>query len=66
MTVDHHKRLLCREAAQRHAIPLDVDFHTLSASQCDTLAQIAKRLHYRAPRNRNGSTARCFYRYITE
>jgi hypothetical protein len=44
--------------------PLDVDFHSLSTDQVETLIAYADTLKYRPPKNRNGSRARYFHAYL--
>lgn len=40
------------------------DFHTLDGYQVDRLLEVAKSCGYRAPKVRNGSTARYFYAFL--
>lgn len=40
---------------------VDQDFFTLSTSQVEQLLEEADRVHYRQPKNANGSRARYFY-----
>ena len=46
-------------------IPLNEDFHKLSATTVQDLADYGKMHKYRKPANANGSYARMFYAYIT-
>lgn len=39
-------------------------FHALDAYQVGRLLEVAKSCGYRAPKVRNGSTARCFYAFL--
>lgn len=45
-------------------IPVDVDFHTLRSDAVESLVDEARKMKYRAPVNRNGSTARYFHAYL--
>lgn len=40
------------------------DFHTLGSEKVEQLVMVAKAVGYRAGKNRNGSTARCFFEYL--
>lgn len=40
------------------------DFHALDSYQVERLLEVAKSCGYRAPRVRNGSTARYFYAFL--
>ena len=44
---------------------LTADFHTLDSGTVLQLADVAKAVGYRKPRNANGSTARYFFEYLT-
>jgi hypothetical protein len=60
-------RLTRREARQilwGREIPLGVDFHALRSSQVDQIIHAANARNYRAPKNANGSRARCFHAYL--
>ena len=46
-------------------LDLTADFYTLSSSTVLELVDVAKAVGYRAPKNRNGSPARCFFEYLT-
>ena len=46
-------------------LDLKADFFTLSSSTVLELADVAKAVGYRRPRNANGSTARYFFAYLT-
>lgn len=46
------------------AVPMGLDFHALSSAQVDRVLHWAKAYGYRAPKNANGSTARCFYAFL--
>lgn len=43
---------------------LTADFHTLGSDTVLQLVDVAKAVGYRAPKNRNGSPARCFFEYL--
>ena len=43
---------------------LAADFHTLNSDAVLQLVGVAKAVGYRAPKNRNGSPARCFFAYL--
>lgn len=43
---------------------LTADFHTLNSATVQLLADTSKAVGYRAPKNRNGSTARYFFAYL--
>lgn len=45
-------------------LDLAADFHTLNSATVQLLADTAKAVGYRAPKNRNGSTARYFFAYL--
>lgn len=45
-------------------LDLTADFFTLSSSTVLELADVAKAVGYRRPRNANGSTARYFFAYL--
>jgi hypothetical protein len=46
-------------------LDLSADFYTLNSDTVLELVDVAKAVGYRAPKNRNGSTARCFFEYLT-
>jgi hypothetical protein len=50
-----------RGTLQRLGIPLGADYHTLSSSKAQELADEAKRQGYRKPDSANGSTGRYFH-----
>lgn len=45
-------------------LDLAADFHTLNSDTVQLLADTARAVGYRAPRNANGSTARYFFAYL--
>ena len=47
-----------------HRLNLTADFFTLDSATVQLLADTAKAVGYRAPKNRNGSTARYFFAYL--
>lgn len=52
------------EIANRHRIPLGLDFHALDSAQVDNVRAAADDYGYRAPRNRNGSRCRYFFAFL--
>lgn len=46
-------------------VNLAADFHTLNSATVERLAEVARAVGYRKSRNANGSTARCFFEYLT-
>ncbi len=50
-----------REIAQEYNIPLDQDYHTLSAEQVERVLAAADMRKYRKPRGAFGSRARYFH-----
>lgn len=52
------------DLASNYGFRLDVDFHTLSASDVERVIAAADNWRYRAPRNANGSRARYFHAYL--
>lgn len=58
----------CREFAyeelRNRGIDFSADFHTLSFSDAELLAEWAKRTKYRKPKNANGSTGRYFFEHL--
>lgn len=50
--------------SQSHGIDFTADFHTLSSAQCEALADTAREVGYRKPRDANGSTGRYFFAYL--
>jgi hypothetical protein len=46
-------------------LDLSADFHALNSDTVLELVDVAKSVGYRAPKNRNGSPARCFFEYLT-
>lgn len=63
-TRDMMTRHTARELATNYRIPLDSDFHTLGASQVESIIAAADSVKYRAPKLRNGSRARYFHAYL--
>ena len=56
-----------KQAAALAMLPrlnLAADFHTLNSETVLQLVDVAKAVGYRAPKNRNGSPARCFFAYL--
>lgn len=56
-----------KKAAALNMLPgldLTADFHTLGSDMVLRLVDTAKAIGYRAPKNRNGSPARCFFEYL--
>lgn len=49
------------KAFNEAGIPVTADFHALSMRQVAVIAEQAGLSKYRAPKNANGSTARCFF-----
>lgn len=47
-----------------NGVDLSADFHTLDSESVHRLVDVAKAVGYRAPKNRNGSTARYFFAYL--
>lgn len=45
-------------------LDLSADFHALNSETVGKLAEVAKAVGYRAPVNRSGSPARCFFEYL--
>lgn len=45
-------------------LDLTADFHTLGSDTVQRLADTARAVGYRAPKNANGSTARYFFEYL--
>ncbi len=62
--MNREKQRLAQGLARAKGIPLGVDFYALPLSQKAELAEIAKVIGYRAPRNASGSAARCFFYYM--
>jgi hypothetical protein len=58
MTRDEARAIL------RRANALWRDFHALPSADVETLIAEADRLHYRAPKNANGSRARMFCQFL--
>lgn len=59
--------MLAKKAAALAMLPgldLAADFHTLGSDTVQQLADTAKAVGYRAPKNRNGSPARYFFAYL--
>lgn len=52
------------EIAHRYGINTKAGFHTLRASEVETVLEAADSRKYRKPRNANGSRARCFHDYL--
>lgn len=50
--------------AIRHGIDLKTDFHAKSSDEVESISEAMKEVRYRAPKNRNGSPARCFFAYM--
>lgn len=53
------------QLAQKHNIPLGLDFHELDSSAVERILDAADEWGYRPPSVRNGSTARYFYAYMS-
>lgn len=50
--------------AHHYGININADFHTLCASEVETVLEAADSRKYRKSRNANGSRARCFHDYL--
>lgn len=63
MKTNHRGAIRNNALAVLHMLRVKVnqDFHTLSSEQVEQLLAEADRVHYRKPRNANGSRARYFY-----
>lgn len=53
-----------RATLEAKGIDFTADFHVLSSAQVELLVEAAKGARYRAPKNANGSTGRCFFYYL--